>query len=540
MKLIIVESPAKCETIQRYLGKDYIVKASLGHVRDLATSGKGGLGVDVDNGFAPAYKINKDKQHVVNELKELARKADEVILATDPDREGEAIAWHLANVLNLNIATNKRLEFHEITRDSITTALANPRTINLNLVSSQETRRILDRIIGFKLSTLLNNRIKSKSAGRVQSATLKLIDDHDKEIKAFVPEEYWNILVNINFGNKVFDISFIGKDGVKDIKNGDDANRIISEIPEKIKVVDVTRTVRVQESKEPLTTSTMQQEAFAKLKFKTKKTQFIAQELYEGIDMVKEITSNNTVIKQPVQRVLIPVETSVAKADVQIEQTRFNYNTLLNKPKINGITIIGDKSGADYGLTNISVFNKEVLERIEADEDLQRQIDDIEIRADVIDVIFKDTDLPNYPTEHLTKDDVIIVLDDTSHEDYLSYYRWTITEESSSWVYIASDESGYTKAQIDALLKAITDRLDTAEDNIEQLQINVENLNTGLTNEINRATGEEQRIEGKVDAEAQTRGEEIERVEGLINAEAQTLQEPASSFSRACLCAWLA
>lgn len=285
MKLIIVESPAKCNTIQRYVGDEYIVKASLGHIRDLAMSGKGGLGVDVENGFAPAYKINKDKQHVVYELKELAKKADEVILATDPDREGEAIAWHLANVLNLDVKTNKRLEFHEITRDSITSALANPRTINLNLVSSQETRRILDRIIGFKLSTLLNSRIKSKSAGRVQSATLKLIDDHDKEIKAFVPEEYFNILVSINFANKVLDLGYVGKDGVKDVKNQKDADKIISEIPETLKVASISKSVKTSESKEPFTTSTMQQEAFAKLKFKTKKTQFIAQSLYEGIQV---------------------------------------------------------------------------------------------------------------------------------------------------------------------------------------------------------------------------------------------------------------
>ncbi len=285
MKLIIVESPAKCNTIQRYLGDEYVVKASLGHIRDLATSGKGGLGVDIPNGFAPAYKINKDKIKVVEELKELAKKYDEVILATDPDREGEAIAWHLANVLGLDVNTNKRLEFHEITRDSITSALANPRTIDLNLVASQETRRIVDRIIGFKLSTLIYNKIKSKSAGRVQSATLKLIDDHDKEIKAFVPEEYWNILVNVNYGTKLLDLSYAGKDGVKEVKNEKQANEIINNLPELLKVIDVKKTIKVIESKEPFTTSTMQQEAYSKLKFKTSKTQSVAQSLYEGLDI---------------------------------------------------------------------------------------------------------------------------------------------------------------------------------------------------------------------------------------------------------------
>ena len=170
MKLVIVESPTKCETIKRYLGDEYVVKASYGHIRDLATKGKGGLGIDVEHDFTPAYIINKDKKKVVWDLQKLAKESEEVILATDPDREGEAIAWHLAKVLNLDISTNKRLEFHEITRDSINEAMAHPRVIDLDLVSSQETRRILDRIIGFKLSALINKKIHSKSAGRVQSA----------------------------------------------------------------------------------------------------------------------------------------------------------------------------------------------------------------------------------------------------------------------------------------------------------------------------------------------------------------------------------
>ena len=189
MKLVIVESPAKCTTIKRYLGDNYIVMASLGHIRDLATSGKDGLGVDVKNDFSPTYIVNKDKQHIIRELKNAMDKCDEVILATDPDREGEAIAWHLAQVLGLDINTTKRLEFHEITRDSIGEAMASPRTIDQNLVSSQETRRIIDRIIGFKLSTLLFKKIHSRSGGRVQSATLKMIADHDAEIEKFVPEE---------------------------------------------------------------------------------------------------------------------------------------------------------------------------------------------------------------------------------------------------------------------------------------------------------------------------------------------------------------
>ena len=286
MKLVIVESPTKCTTIKRYLGEDYNVVASLGHIRDLATSGKGGLGVDVDNNFEPRYVINKDKNHVVYQLSEAARKADEVILATDPDREGEAIAWHLAKVLGLDINTVKRLEFHEITRSSINEAMKNPRTIDLNLVESQETRRIVDRIIGFKLSTLLYKKMRSRSAGRVQSATLKMIDDHDKEIAAFVPEEYWTINVKIKVERKNVELTFVDyKDKGKDVSNGELANEILAQIPDKLRVFDVKRSIRVKESKEPFTTSTLQQEAFAKLKFKTGKTQLIAQKLYEGIEV---------------------------------------------------------------------------------------------------------------------------------------------------------------------------------------------------------------------------------------------------------------
>ena len=286
MKLVIVESPTKCNTIQRYLGEEYIVKASLGHIRDLATSGKGGLGVDVNNNFTPTYNINKDKKAVVYELRELARKADEVILATDPDREGEAIAWHLATVLGLDLSTNKRLEFHEITRDSIGEAMKNPRVVDMNLVSSQETRRILDRIIGFKLSTLVNRKIHSKSAGRVQSATLKIIYDHELEIEKFVPEEYWNIDCELLFGKNNLKVNFVNSfEGNKDVKSKEEADRILNSLGEKFKVISVEKSMRTVESKLPFTTSTLQQEAFARLKFSTTKTSSVSQSLYEGISV---------------------------------------------------------------------------------------------------------------------------------------------------------------------------------------------------------------------------------------------------------------
>ena len=265
MKLVIVESPTKCETIGRYLGSEYTVKASLGHIRDLATTGKGGLGVDINNHFAPTYVINKDKRKVVYELKEAARKCDEVILATDPDREGEAIAWHLAVVLDLDVKKTKRLEFHEITRESIKEAMAHPRTIDMNLVSSQETRRILDRIIGFKLSALVNRKLRSKSAGRVQSATLKLAYDHELDIEKFVPEEYWEVLSEIKLGRKNVPLNFVqAYNGVKKITTEKEAQDILDALGEKVVIKSIKRSVRSTESKPPFTTSSLQQEAFSK------------------------------------------------------------------------------------------------------------------------------------------------------------------------------------------------------------------------------------------------------------------------------------
>ena len=193
MKLIIVESPHKSETIGKFLGSDYKVLASKGHICDLSVHGKMGLGVDVEHGFKPAYEISKEKQSVVTALKKALSKADDVYLATDPDREGEAISYHLARVLGLDIATTKRLEFHEITKSAVNKALASPRHIDMELVQSQETRRIIDRLMGFRLSTFLQKKIKSQSAGRVQSVVLKFIVDREKEIKEFIPVEYWTI-----------------------------------------------------------------------------------------------------------------------------------------------------------------------------------------------------------------------------------------------------------------------------------------------------------------------------------------------------------
>ncbi len=329
MKLVIVESPTKCETIKRYLGEDYIVKASYGHIRDLATKGKGGLGIDIEHKFTPAYIINNDKKKVVYELQSLAKQCDEVILATDPDREGEAIAWHLAQVLGLDVKTNKRLEFHEITRDSIGEALSHPRTIDLDLVSSQETRRMLDRIIGFKLSSLLNKKIHSKSAGRVQSATLKLAYDQELEIEKFVPEEYWKINCKVLINNKEFELTFVSDDkGQKDVATKEDAERILSLLKDKAVITKVEKTVKTVDSKVPFTTSTLQQEAFSRLKFKTDKTQRVAQSLYEGIQVNGEHVGLITYMRTDSTR-LAPVFISRANAYI-LETVGKDY---LGKPK---------------------------------------------------------------------------------------------------------------------------------------------------------------------------------------------------------------
>ena len=281
--LVIVESPAKSKTIEKYLGKDYKVVSSVGHIRDLATRGKEGLGVDVEHNFEPTYVISKEKKDVVTSLKKDVAKAQTVYLATDPDREGEAISWHLAQVLDLPVENTNRIVFNEITKTAVTKALENPRTIDMNLVKSQETRRILDRIIGFKLSKLLQKKIKSKSAGRVQSVALRMICDREKEVKAFVPEEYWTISAGLD--SKI-ECTLNKIDGNKaEIKNEEEANRILDRITEDFKLNSIVRKSKNRASYMPFITSTLQQEASSKLGFGAKKTMSIAQGLYEGVNV---------------------------------------------------------------------------------------------------------------------------------------------------------------------------------------------------------------------------------------------------------------
>ena len=287
--LVIVESPSKSKTIEKYLGKDYKVVSSKGHIRYLAIKGKDGLGVDVENNFEPTYVVSKDKKEVVKELKKDAKKAEKVFLATDPDREGEAISWHLAQELGLDINDDNRIVFNEITKSAVTKALDNPRKIDMGLVKSQETRRILDRIIGFKLSKLLQVKIKSKSAGRVQSIALRMICDRENEINAFIPEEYWTFKALFKENKKEFEAVLTKIDGKKaKIENEETANEIESRIQDEFELVDVTKTVKKRSARLPFITSTLQQEASSKLSFGAKKTMMIAQMLYEGIDIGNE------------------------------------------------------------------------------------------------------------------------------------------------------------------------------------------------------------------------------------------------------------
>ena len=288
--LVIVESPSKSKTIEKYLGADFEVTSSKGHIRDLATTGKGGLGVDVEDNFKPNYTINKDKKDVVKELKKCVKEADYVYLATDPDREGEAISWHLAEVLGLDADLSNRVVFNEVTRDAVIDALNHPRQIDKNLVKSQETRRVLDRIIGFKLSKLLQKKIKSKSAGRVQSVALRLICEREKEIEAFVPEEYWRIKAMFEKDDISFEAELAKYKNHKiELKNEEETNQVYESLNKEFIVSDVKKSLKKRASKPPFITSTLQQEASSKLNFKAKRTMMVAQKLYEGIDIGDEI-----------------------------------------------------------------------------------------------------------------------------------------------------------------------------------------------------------------------------------------------------------
>ncbi len=285
MNLVIVESPSKASTIEKILGEDYKVMSSVGHIRDLAISGKGGLGVDVENDFKPSYSKIRGKAKIIKELKKVAAEADIVYLATDPDREGEAISWHIFDCLELSEDKTVRVVFNEITKTAILNGIKNSRSIDMGLVSSQETRRILDRIIGFKLSNLLQRKIGSKSAGRVQSVALKLLVDLEKEIIKFVPEEYWEL--KADFQGIIAELEkYKGKK--IEIKTAEEMDVVLNALTTNYSISDIVRKVRKRNSLPPFITSTLQQASSNKFNYGAKKTMIVAQKLYEGIQIGKE------------------------------------------------------------------------------------------------------------------------------------------------------------------------------------------------------------------------------------------------------------
>lgn len=285
-KLVIVESPAKAKTIKKYLGPDYEVMASMGHVRDLP---KSKLGVDIDNNFKPTYVEVPSQKKVLDGLRNAATASDKVYLATDPDREGEAISWHLAQLLGLDMNDDIRVEFNEITKTGVTAGMKNPHKINMNLVDAQQARRILDRIVGYKLSPFLWEKVKfGLSAGRVQSVALRLIVEREKEIRAFKPEEYWSIDAKFQHGRRTFDAKLHSEEGKKKLKisSKEQADEILSKLENAEYIVKtVKKGTRKKQPSPPFTTSTLQQEAYRKLGFTSQRTMRIAQTLYEGVDI---------------------------------------------------------------------------------------------------------------------------------------------------------------------------------------------------------------------------------------------------------------
>jgi len=283
--LVIVESPAKSKTIEKYLGKDYKVVSSKGHIRDLATTGKYGLGIDIENGFAPNYVPITGKKKDISALKKMASECNKVILATDLDREGEAISWHLFDELGLKEHDYERVVFNEITKDVVVNSINNPRKIDMDLVKSQETRRMLDRIIGFRLSKLMQRKTGGKSAGRVQSVALKLIVDREREILAFVPEEYWTIEADF----KDFKASLEKYHNKKvEIHTESEADEILNKLSLSFKIASVEEKEKLKKPKDPFRTSTLQQMAANRLNFSSSKTMQIAQKLYEGMNIGSE------------------------------------------------------------------------------------------------------------------------------------------------------------------------------------------------------------------------------------------------------------
>ena len=286
-KLVIVESPAKAKTVGRFLGKGYTVRASVGHVRDLLRSE---LSVDVNNNFTPKYRVPNEKRAVVKELKSLAKEAQEIYLATDPDREGEAIAWHLLEAAQIEPRLSKRVVFHEITEPAINEAFSNPREINMDLVDAQQARRVLDRLVGYSISPVLWEKVRNRlSAGRVQSVALRLIVEREREIEAFIPVEYWSIQAELSpQGKKTKYMTKLSKiDEVDpDLSNKEIVDGYLVDIEKApFTVTRIKRSERRRKPSSPFITSTLQQEASRRLGYTARRTMMFAQQLYEGLDV---------------------------------------------------------------------------------------------------------------------------------------------------------------------------------------------------------------------------------------------------------------
>ncbi|HLR73420.1 MAG TPA: type I DNA topoisomerase [Pseudogracilibacillus sp.] len=330
--LVIVESPAKAKTIERYLGKNYTVRASNGHVRDLP---KSQMGVDVDNDYEPKYITIRGKGEKLKELRKEAKKAEKIYLAADPDREGEAIAWHLAHALKVDETTDCRVVFNEITKDAIKQSFKNPRKIDYDLVDAQQARRILDRLVGYNISPLLWKKIKKGlSAGRVQSVAVKMINDREKEIQAFKPEEYWSIEAEFLKDKETFIGKFYGVDGKKqELKNKADVQKITERLTETSFTIDkVNKRERKRNPAKPFITSSLQQEAARKLNFRARKTMMTAQQLYEGIDLGRKaggITGLITYMRTDSTRIS---DTAISEAATYIEE-KYGKNYLGPKQK---------------------------------------------------------------------------------------------------------------------------------------------------------------------------------------------------------------
>lgn len=324
-----MESPAKSKTIEKYLAGDYKVVSSKGHIRDLATTGKYGLGVDLDNDFKPNYVIIKGKTKDVKELKKLVSSADHVYLATDPDREGEIISWHLKDELGIPDEKYDRVTFREITKDVVLDSIKEHAKIDMNLVKGAETRRILDRIIGFRLSKLMQYKTGGKSAGRVQSVALKLIVDREREILAFVPKEYWTIEADFkDFTAELF--KYQDKD--IEINNEAEADAILEKLSKSFKIKSIEEKEKKKASREVFKTSTLQQMASTRLNFAASKTMKIAQKLYEGVDLGTETVGLITYMRTD----------SVRLSDEFISQTKGYINGKYGKEYV-GFAKVGKK-----------------------------------------------------------------------------------------------------------------------------------------------------------------------------------------------------